>query len=165
MGEIKSKIATLFKLREPNQKDSTKILARHKDSEVQKHVSYIKQRLDAIQDMKYQVQEMMIGENGIVDEWVRITNEKMERYQELVDRLKGCQEDLRKKKEAEIRKKEDEIQEERFKGTMEEELKIKEMKLEMKKNKDKDIIVNKNIQVKRPRLVITKFEGTHLDWF
>ena len=48
---------------------------------------------------------------------------------------------------------------------MEEELKIKEMKLEMKKNKDKDIIVNKNIQVKRPRLVITKFEGTHLDWF
>ena len=132
---------------------------------MQKHVSYIKQRLDAIQDMKYQVQEMMIGENGIVDEWVRITNEKMERYQELVDRLKGCQEDLRKKKEAEIRKKEDEIQEERFKGTMEEELKIKEMKLQMKKNKDKDIIVNKNIQVKRPRLVITKFEGTHLDWF
>ena len=165
MGEIKSKIATLFKLLELSQKDSTKILARHKDSEVQKRVSYIKQRLDAIQDMKYQVQEMMIGENGIVDEWVRITNEKMERYQELVDRLKGCQEDLRKKKEAEIRKKEDEIQEERFKGTMEEELKIKEMKLEMKKNKDKDIIVNKNIQVKRPRLVITKFEGTHLDWF
>ena len=35
----------------------------------------------------------------------------------------------------------------------------------MKKNKDKDIIVNKNIQVKRPRLVITKFAGTHLDWF
>ena len=88
----------------------------------------------------------------------------MERYQELVDRLK--ERNLRKKKEAEIRKKEDEMQEERFKETMEEELKIKEMKLEMKKkNKDKDIIVNKNLQVKLPRLVITKFEDTHLDWF
>ena len=34
---------------------------------------------------------------------------------------------------------------------MEEELKIEEMKLEMKKkNEDNDIIVNKNIQVKLP---------------
>ena len=27
-------------------------------------------------------------------------------------------------------------------------------------NEDKDIIVNRNIQVKLPKLVITKFEGT-----
>ena len=169
MEEVKSKIATQFKILERSEKDSTKILARNKDSEVQKHVSYIEQRLDTIQDMKYEVQEMMIVDNvedAIVDEWVSITNEKMERYRELVDRLKGCLEDLREKKEAEIRKKEDEMQEERFKRRMEEELKIEEMKLEMKKkNEDKDIIVNRNIQVKLPKLVITKFEGTHLDWF
>ena len=49
---------------------------------------------------------------------------------------------------------------------MEEELKIEEMKLDMKKkNEDKDIIVNSNIQVKLSKLAITKFEGTHLDWF
>ena len=49
---------------------------------------------------------------------------------------------------------------------MEEELKIKEMKLQMKKkNEDKDMIVNRSIQVKLPKLVITKFEGIHLDWF
>ena len=58
--------------------------------------------------MKYEVQEMMIDSNvedAIVDEWVNITNEKTERCQELDDRLKGCLEDLREKKEAEIRKK------------------------------------------------------------
>ena len=119
--------------------------------------------------MKYEVQEMRIGDNiedEIADEWFNITKEKMERYQELVDRLKGCLEDLREKKEAEIRKKEDKMQEEGFKRRIEEELKIEEMKLEMKKkNEDKDIIVNRNIQVKLPKLVITKFEGTHLDWF
>ena len=39
------------------------------------------------------------------------------------------------------------------------------MKLEMKKkNEDKDMIVNRNTQVKLPKLVITKFEGTDLDW-
>ena len=88
----------------------------------------------------------------------------MERYQELADQLKGYLEDLCQKKESEIRKKKGEMQEERFKRRMREELKIEEMKLEMKKrNDDKDIIVNRNIQVKLPNLVMTKFEGTHLD--
>ena len=88
----------------------------------------------------------------------------LERYQELVDRLNGYLEELHEKKEAEIRKKEDEMQEERFKRRREIELNIEEMKLEMKlKNEDKDMILNMNIQVKLPKLVITKFEGTHLD--
>ena len=49
---------------------------------------------------------------------------------------------------------------------MEGELKIEDTKLEMKKkNESQDIVVNGNTQVKLPKLVITKFEGTHLDWF
>ena len=44
--EVKSKIATQFKIFEHSEKDSIEILPRNKDSEVQKHVSYIKQRLD-----------------------------------------------------------------------------------------------------------------------
>ena len=80
--------------------------------------------------------------------------------------MKECPEDLREKKEAEIRKKEDEMQEKRFKRRMEEELKIEEMKLEMKKkNEEKDMTGNRNAQVKHPKLVITKFEGKSLDWF
>ena len=58
----------------------------------------MEQRLDTIQDMKYEVEEMMIAvnvEDAIVDECLGITNEKMERHQEIVDRLKGCLEDLR----------------------------------------------------------------------
>ena len=50
------------------------------------------------------------AEDVIVDEWASIRNEKMERYLELVDRLKGCLEDLREKKETEVRKKEEETQ-------------------------------------------------------
>ena len=131
-------VATQFKILERSEKDSAKILARSKDSEVQKHVSYIEQQLDPTQDMKYEVKEMMIADNvedAIVDEWVSITKEKMERYQELVDQLKGCLEDSPENKEAEIRNKEDEMQEERFKRRMKKELKIEEMKLEMKKKK------------------------------
>ena len=109
---------------------------------------------------------MIIGSNvedEILVERVNISNEKMEKYQELADRLKG-KENIREKKEAKIRKKKDGMQEERLKRRMKEELKIEEIKLQMnRKNEDKDIIVNRNIQVKLPKLVITEFEGTHQD--
>ena len=76
--------------------------------------------------------------------------------------MKGCIEDLSEKKQAEIRKK-NEKQEERFKRRMEGELNIEEMKLDMKKkNEDKDIIENKNIQVKLLKLLKTKLQVTHL---
>ena len=51
MQEVKSKIATQFKILERSEKDSTKILPRNKDSEVQKHLSYIEQRLDTIYEV------------------------------------------------------------------------------------------------------------------
>ena len=39
------------------------------------------------------------------------------------------------------------------------------MKLEMKKrNEDKEMIVDRNSQTKLSKLVITRFEGTNLDW-
>ena len=122
MEKIKSKITTQFKILERKERD-TKILARNNDSEIQKHVSYVEKQLDTVRGMKYEVLEMIDSnvESEIVDEWVNITNEKMERYQQSVDRLKGCLDDLREKKEAEIRRKEDEIPEQRFKRRMEEE--------------------------------------------
>ena len=54
MQGIKFKITAQFKIFKRSEKDSTKILARSKGSEVQEHVSYIKQQLQTIQDMKYQ---------------------------------------------------------------------------------------------------------------
>ena len=80
--EIKSKITTEFKVRERSERDGIKEkLARNKDSEVQKHASFIKKWLDTIWDMKYEIQEMIIDSNvedEIVDKWVNITNEKFE---------------------------------------------------------------------------------------
>ena len=80
--EIKTKITTEFKVRERSERDGIKEkLARNKDSEVQKHASFIKKRLDTIWDMKYEIQEMIIDSNvedEIVDKWVNITNEKFE---------------------------------------------------------------------------------------
>ena len=51
---------------------------------------------------------------------------------------------------------------------MEEELKIQEMKLQMKykEHEKRDKIVNEErVNVKLPKIVITKFDGTFSDWF
>ena len=48
----------------------------------------MEQRLETIQDMKHEVQEMMINNNveyEIVVEWVNMTKQKIERYQEVTD--------------------------------------------------------------------------------
>ena len=60
---VSETINTQFEILEHSERDSEKILGRNKDSEVQKHVSYIEQRLDTVRDMKYEVLEMMIDSN------------------------------------------------------------------------------------------------------
>ena len=77
MEEIKYKITTQFKILESSESDSTKIVARSKDSEVQKHRSYIDQLLDTTQGMKYEVQEMMI-DSSVEDEMVHKWDYKWE---------------------------------------------------------------------------------------
>ena len=72
--------------------------------------------------------------------------------------------------EAEARRKENLIQEERFRRRMEEEVKIEEMKMEMKKkgfefSRDEIVKSDEKVSVKLSKLKTTKFEGTALDWF
>ena len=101
MEEIKSKINKQFKIPERSERGSIKILERNKATEVEKHVSYIEKRLDVILNMKYEVKELMISEgvaDEVVDEWRNITDEKMMRYHEVIDRMQSCLEDLQKKK-------------------------------------------------------------------
>ena len=74
------------------------------------------------------------------------------------------------REETEARRKEDLIQEERFRGRMEEEVKIEEIKMEMKKggfefSRDEIARSNEKVRVKLPKLKITKFEGTVLNCF
>ena len=92
-------------------------------------------------------------------------------------RLDGFVEKLKKelsiaseRQEVEARHKEDLIQEERVRRRMEEEMTIEEIKMEMKKkgfqiSRHEIVKSDKKVSVKLPKLKITTFEGTALDWF
>ena len=105
-----------------------------------------------------------------VSEWCEVLDERLARFDEFVGNLKEELFIASEREEAEARRKEDLIQEERFRRRMEEEVKIEEMKMEMKKkgfefSRDEIVKSDEKVSVKLPKLKITKFEETALDWF
>ena len=103
-----------------------------------------------------------------VGDWCELLDERLARFDGFVWKLKEEPSIASDREEAEARRK-DLIQKERFRR-MEEEVKIEEMKMEMKKkgfefSRDEIEKSDEKVSVKLPKLKITKFEGTALDWF
>ena len=87
---------------------------------------------------------------------------------DVVDRLKSVTSIVEEKGETKMKHEENIIPEEIFRGRVQEELKIQEMKLHIKSKEyeKRDKIVNeRRINVKLPKLVIRKFDGASLDWY
>ena len=123
----------------------------------------------------YEGQEVMVAgdkedEPVNVGECCELLDEGLARFDGFVGRMKEEPSITSDREEAEARRKEDLIQEESFSRRMEEEMNIEEMKMEMKKksfefSRDEIVISDEKVSVKLPKLKITKFEGTALDWF
>ena len=102
-----------------------------------------------------------------LEEWSCVMEEKMARFDDVVNRLKSAI-SVGKKEETKAKYEENIIQEEMFRRTMQGELKIQEMKLPMKSKEyeKRDKIVNEErVNVKLPKLIKTKFYNMSLDWF
>ena len=104
-----------------------------------------------------------------VGEWCELLDERLLRFDGFVGKLKEEFSIASNNEEAEARRKEDLIQKERFRRRMEEEVKIEEIKMEMKKkgfefSRDEIVKSDEKVSVKLPKLKI-KFDGTALDWF
>ena len=75
---------------------------------------------------------------------------------------------VEEKEEAKAKHEENIIAEEVLKGKVQEELKIQEMKLQIKSKecqKTDKIVNEERVNVKLRKLIITKFDGKYLDWF
>ena len=103
-------------------------------------------------------------------EWCELLDERLARFDGFVGKLKEGLSLASDREEAEARRKKHLIQEERFRRRIEEEVKIEEMKMEMKKkgfefSRDKIVKSDEKVSVKLPKLKIAKFEGTASGWF
>ena len=172
---IEVKIKKQVKLLEIGENERKRLFERRKKYEIEKHLKHIEMRLEILQDLKYEGEERMVAgdvedEAVNVSEWCEVLDERLARFDEFVGNLKEELFIASEREEAEARRKEDLIQEERFRRRMEEEVKIEEMKMEMKKkgfefSRDEIVKSDEKVSVKLPKLKITKFEETALDWF
>ena len=69
-----------------------------------------------LQEFKNSVQEVLLeeGEMGHLEEWSSVAEEKMERFDDVVNRLKSAISHMKKKEEAKAKHEENIIQEEIF---------------------------------------------------
>ena len=175
---IKKKVESTIKLLSLSGKSVEKVLDRNKEKELQKTLNIIESQRDEIDRLKLQVQATMFAERE------DITEEEVSEYSESIDvrleiygvHLENIQAKLDLLKKEEVARARNEFEEEeqiRAQRRYEEEKKIEEMRLQMKtlykdKNDDNsirsDVIKRETTQVKLPKLVITKFQGNHLDW-
>ena len=128
--EINRKISTQFKLLGLAEKETERLLTRNKKNEIEKHLQHVELKLEKSQEFKYSALEVLLeeGEMGNLEEWSSVMEEKMARFDDVVDRLKGAISNVEKKEEAKAKHEENIIQEEMFRRWMQEELKIQEMK-------------------------------------
>ena len=121
--------------------------------------------------MKYKVQEFMVSNEEQMEnseEWLNQLEERVLRYDVLVDKLKNELRATMKKEEDQEKQREKERHEEKFRRRMEEELKIEKKKLEIQKKRyemREEIVREERYKnVKLPKLIVTKFEDIHIDW-
>ena len=132
--------------------------------------------------MKYEVHEFMVSNKAQMknlEEWSNQLEERVLRYDVLVDKLKN---EVRAtmKKEEDLKKQKEEVKHEnKFRRRMEEELEIEKEKLEIQKKSHEmrgeivreESYENVNVReeryknVKLPKFIITEFESIYIDWF
>ena len=122
--------------------------------------------------MKYEVQEFMVSNKKQMEnleEWSNQFEEKVLRYDVLGDTLKNELRATMKKEGDQEKQKEGEKHEKMFRRRMKEELEIEKKKMEIQKEsyemRGESVREERYKNVKLPKLIITKFEGTHIDRF
>ena len=153
---IESTIKKQVKLLKIAENESKKLFERKKKYELEK-----------LQDLKYEGQEIMFAgdkedEAVNVGKWSELLDERLARFDGFVGKLKEELSIVSDTEEAGARRKESLILKERCRRRMEEEMKIEEMKMEMKKrgfefSRNEIVKSDEKVSVKLPKLKITKF--------
>ena len=96
----------------------------------------IEKRLDVLQDLKYKVKELMISESEeskAIDEFTAKIEGDMARFDGVVSELEKSVKRLNDGEQTKIRSKVNQEQEDNFRRRYEEEMRLEEMRMEMRK--------------------------------
>ena len=153
--------------------DLPRIFQRNQSKEATKIVTFIENRLEQIEDLKHQVQEAMFEDEKEVEEiskWGRQLEDWLEEFIQGRKEVEATIEKLRIAEEEKPKTGETKLEEIKLRKRIQEELKIEEARVKMRADLERKIREEERkdakleVKVKLPKLEITKFKGTHLDW-
>ena len=115
--------------------------------------------------MKYKVQEMMIENSAkeeAIDKWTAELDEKLEKMEQPITDIEEAIKNCERRESIEEKNQE----EQRFERKIREEKQIEEMRQEFQKSsRIRRVDNNKDAKCELPKLVISEFNGTHIDYF
>ena len=150
------------------------VLERRQTNEIKKNINLPETRLDELRELKDHAQESMLEEEEDIEKvnnWGKELESKLLPYEEMKTEMEASLKKLSSVKDEEIKRNEEILIKQKLERKIAEEVKIKEARqrkrLEYKKKLTEEQTKqerDKEIKVKLPKLEITKFNGTHLDW-
>ena len=140
LEQTKISIENNIKMLTLAERENKSLLARNKCSELEKCKGNIETRMEALQDLKYKVQEIMTEINeeaGDIDAYAEQLEERISQFDAVISSLERAIKLLADSAEAKSRRREDQEQEVEFRRKLEQEKQLEEMRMKMRKQFEK----------------------------
>ena len=155
-----------------NREEATRVSEKNLTKALERNIRGFSQQIDDVHALIMAVQELKIeaDEDPVeIREWSQKTKDELAEYESFLEELEAAE--LQREGEQRIIREEEKQREEARKSEFNEALKLEQAKLEMKKKVEREIAElhekskrKQQSRVKLPKLVISKFQGTHIDW-
>ena len=175
MSEIEQalkRINSKLRLLEFTEEDVPRIQEKNELKAAERLERALEEQMDSVHEQMMQVKALRIekgDEPDVIRKWSLEMENQLAKFEETTFKVKKMVMNLREESAREAKFEEEKLEEEKRKRRFEEELKLEEAKMEIKREFEKKIDESrakslKDVGAKLPKLVITKFQGTHLDW-
>ena len=132
----------------------------------------LEQQIDSVHEQMVEIQALKIGNGDQPDDvckWSLEIEKQVAEYEQVTEDVKRTLKSLRDKALLEAKWEEEKVEEQKRKQCFDKELKLEEARMEIKREFEKKLEEDKSKSAKEsgtklPKLTITKFQGTHLDW-
>ena len=174
--EVQKKLDAAIKMLQFTQQETDRILDKNAMKPLQRHLKTIENQLEQVEDLKVCMQKLKI-ESGKDPQEVRGWSQGIEKNiatsEETVDAIQEKMAALEEQALGEERQREEEIAELRRRRQFEEDIRFEEEKLRIKREFERkmeeereksQLRKDQTSKAKLPKLIITKFQGTHIDW-
>ena len=119
LEQTKISIKNYIKMLTLAERESIRLLARNKYSKLEKFKGNIETRPEALQDLKYKVQEIMTEEASDIDAYAEQLEERILQFDAVISSLERAVQLLADSEEAKPRRREDQEQEVKFRRKLE----------------------------------------------